>query len=98
MFGKNPNDYLTPDEIIQRNKKISESKKGKPSKSGLKLTGRTKEQFDYLKQMGEKQSLKYKNENNPNAKRIVLNGIEYLTMKDASLKTGLSMYKLRKMI
>jgi len=97
MFGKNLNDYLTSDEIIQRNEKISRTKKGKPSKSGLKLAGRTKEQFDYLKQMGNKQSLKYRNEGNPNAKRIVLNGVEYLTMKDASLKTGLSMYKLRKM-
>lgn len=40
----------------------------------------------------------YGNDGNPNAKSIVVNGIEYKTMKSASNATGLSLYKLRKII
>jgi group I intron endonuclease len=98
MFGVNCETLMNPEDVLIKNKKISQSKKGKSSKSGFKLTGRTKENFSYLKEMAIKQSLKYKNEGNPNAKKVILNGVEYKTMKDASLKTGLSMYKLRKMM
>lgn len=35
--------------------------------------------------------------NNPSAKKIVVAGVEYGCMKDASIATGLSMYKLRQL-
>lgn len=79
--------------------KISKSKKGIPNINGRgKTLGRTKEEFSYLAEMGKKQSAQYKGGNNPNARPITVFNVNYSTMKDASKSTGISMYKLRKLL
>ncbi|NJO48130.1 MAG: GIY-YIG nuclease family protein [Leptolyngbyaceae cyanobacterium RM2_2_4] len=78
-------------------KRISENKIGVPNpKVAAILKGRRKEDFEYLRSMAENKKEQIKGSNNPNAKEIQVFGVIYSTMKEASLKTGLSPYKLRK--
>lgn len=99
MYGKNVHDFMTNEEILIKNKNISLAKKGvKNPKTAQVLKGRTKESHEYLAKMAEKKKMQNLGEKNPNAKKITVNGIIYNTMKDASIKTGLSMFKLRKLI
>lgn len=54
--------------------------------------------FKFSEESKKRMSLKRSNENNANAKSITIEGITYLTLKEAEAKTGLSQYKLRKML
>lgn len=62
------------------------------SNNGMYNRKHSKESIDKMKSNRPDQN----GSNNPSAKAVIVNGIQYDTMKAASEATGLSMYKLRK--
>lgn len=93
---KHAHDFMTVEEILQKNKNISLAKKGVSNpKVSLVLKGRKKENYGYLERNATLAKQRYVGAGNPNAKQIKVNGILFKTMKEAVASTGLSMYKLR---
>lgn len=87
---KKANPYKYSDEQC---KAISERNSGK----GNFMYGKTHDEITRAL-MSEKAKERYKDPSkNPAAKSIVVNGVEYGSMKQASEATGLSMHKLRKL-
>lgn len=104
--------FLSTYHTEETKKRISERCKGRPRSQAHKdarrrhmLNPKVQELYQQRQsnpEVREKMSLMkkglYDGEKNPNAKSVYIDGVKYGTMKEASEKTGLSVFKIRNMM
>lgn len=93
-------------------KKLSEMRRGKPRPQAFKdmrrkymsdpevqrLYQQRQSDPEVRRKMSMMKKGLYDGDKNPNAKSVSIDGVEYGTMKEASQKTGLSLYKIRNLM